>query len=78
MTSKNAPVDFASPPSVPDENLDADHDSAPLCFRTIDNLIGIGSPRMYTPRELEVDELHMVSADEPAYFVEAEHHQSWC
>jgi hypothetical protein len=34
------------------------------------------TPR-FTPRELVAEELHMVSSNEPASFIKAEHNLSW-
>ena len=70
-------VEFATPPSVQSDHLDADHDDAPLRFRKIENIIGLTSPRGPALRALIVEELHEVSSDEPASFAEAERHPSW-
>ena len=70
-------VEFATPPSVQSDHLDADHDDAPLQFRKIDNIIGLTSPRGPASRALISEELHDVSSDEPASFAEAERHPSW-
>jgi hypothetical protein len=60
---------------VDDENLDANHDdNAPLCFRSMSDILA--TPR-FTPRALVAEELHVVSFDEPASFIEAEHSLSW-
>ena len=58
-------------PSVQSDHLDADHDDAPLHFRKIGNIIGLTSPRGPSSRVLIAEELHEVSADEPASFDEA-------
>lgn len=71
-------MEFASPPSNASTVLDADHSSgAPIRFRAVDDLLGDASPRGLAPRELSTAELHIVSADEPASFVEAEQQQCW-
>jgi hypothetical protein len=58
-----------------DENLDADHDDdAPLHFRSMSDILATPG---FTPRALVAEELHLVSSDEPASFVEAEHSPSW-
>ncbi|CAA6674433.1 unnamed protein product [Spirodela intermedia] len=70
-------VEFASPPSVHIDHLDANHDDAPLRFRKIDNIVGLASPRGLASRALIAEELHAVSSDEPVSFAEAEGHPSW-
>ncbi|CAA7401797.1 unnamed protein product [Spirodela intermedia] len=70
-------VEFASPPSVHIDHLDANHDDAPLRFRKIDNIVGLASPHGLASRALIAKELHVVSFDEPVSFVEAEGHPSW-
>ena len=71
-------VEFASPPTGGDDNLDADHDEeAPLRFRKIENILGPTSPLGFAPRALLMEELHTVSPDEPASFAEAERCPSW-
>jgi hypothetical protein len=54
---------------VNDDNLDTDHgDDASLCFCSINDILGsTGS----TPRALVAEEMHVMSSDEPASFVEA-------
>jgi hypothetical protein len=60
---------------IDDKNLDADHnDDALLRFRS---MRGILTTPGFTPRALVVEELHVVSSNEPASFVEAEHSPSW-
>ncbi|CAA6675270.1 unnamed protein product [Spirodela intermedia] len=70
-------VEFATPPSVHIDHLDANHDDAPLRFRKIDNIVGLASPRGLASRALIAEELHAVSSDEPVSFAEAEGHPSW-
>ncbi|CAA6661430.1 unnamed protein product [Spirodela intermedia] len=70
-------VEFASPPSVHIDHLDANHDDAPLRFCKIDNIVGLASPRGLASRALIAKELHTVSSDEPVSFVEVEGHPSW-
>jgi hypothetical protein len=69
-------VEFVSLPSGLEDNLDVDHDDAPLRFRTIDNVLGPATPQGQAVREFDED-LLMVSAEEPASFDEAEQHQCW-
>lgn len=58
-----------------DDNLDADHDEdVPLRFRSINDIYDSAG---FMPRVLMSEELHMVSADEPTSFAEAEKSPSW-
>jgi hypothetical protein len=60
--------------NIDDENLDADHDDdVPLRFCSMSNIIM--TPR-FAPCALVAEELHVVSFDEPAYFIEVEHSPS--
>jgi hypothetical protein len=60
---------------VDDNNLDADHDDdVPLRFRSINDILGTAG---FAPRAQVVEELHMVSSDEPTSFTEAERSPSW-
>jgi hypothetical protein len=59
---------------VDDENLDANHDDAPLRFRSMSDILATPG---FAPRALVAEELHMVSSDEPTSFTEAEHSPSW-
>ena len=70
-------VEFATPPSVQTDQLDVDHDDAPLHVRKIDNIIGLTSPSGLASRALIAEELHNVSSDEPTFFAHAERHPSW-
>ncbi|WVZ93228.1 hypothetical protein U9M48_039226 [Paspalum notatum var. saurae] len=64
-------IEFVSPPSDPEGDLDADHDDeAPLRFRAIDTVLGPASPPGLAPRVLD-EELLFTTADEPATFAEA-------
>jgi hypothetical protein len=49
------------------ENLDADHD--PLRFHSMSDILVTFE---FTPRALVVEELHVVSSNEPTSFIEAE------
>lgn len=68
----------ASPaPSAPGSpDLDADHDDAPLRFRTIRDIIGPAAIPGLARRELGED-LLMVNTDEPTTFQEAQAHECW-
>jgi hypothetical protein len=60
---------------VDDNNLDADHDDdVPLRFCSITDILGTAG---FAPRAQVVEELHMVSSDEPTSFTEAERSPSW-
>jgi hypothetical protein len=70
-------VEFATPPILRDEDLDADHDEdVPLRFHKVDNILGPASPQGWALRML-AQELHVVSLDEPGSFAEAEADPSW-
>jgi hypothetical protein len=61
--------------NVDDENLDADHDdNALLHFRSMSDILVTSG---FAPHALVAEELHVVSSDELASFVEAEHNPSW-
>jgi hypothetical protein len=68
------PVEFATPLSHDEERIDAYHDSEPLRYRTMENLLGNQPVLGLTPHDLEA-QLHLVCDDgEPRPFVEAERH----
>jgi len=69
-------VEFATPPSAGDVDLDADHDDAPLRFRRLDNVLGPTSPLGLAQRELE-EHLLLASDTEPSTFAEAQQHECW-
>jgi hypothetical protein len=77
-----APIEESSLPTgagdtkvdVDDENLDADHNDAPLRFRSMSDILATPG---FAPHALVAEELHMVSSDEPTSFAEAEHNPSW-
>jgi hypothetical protein len=58
-------------PEVDEENLDVDHDDAPLRVRAINDLIGDAEPPGLAHRMLNV-ELNFTFAEEPTSFKEAE------
>jgi hypothetical protein len=71
-TPSPTPTPASSPvgehePEVDEENLDADHDDAPLRVRAIDDLIGDAEPPGLARRVLNA-ELNFTSAEEPASF----------
>jgi hypothetical protein len=60
---------------IDDENLDADHDDdAPLCFCSMSDIL---TTLGFAPRARVAEELHVVSSDELASFIEDEHNPSW-
>jgi hypothetical protein len=74
---------------IKDNNLDADHntvevdndvdddnldDSTPLCFYSINDILGMTK---FASRALVADELHVVSSDELTSFNEVERSPSW-
>jgi hypothetical protein len=65
----------ASDTEVDDDlNLDADHDDdAPLRFRSMRDILATPG---FTPHALVAEELHVVSFDELASFIEVEHNPS--
>jgi hypothetical protein len=70
-------MELATPPTMDEEHLDADHeDDVPLWFITMENLLGLLSPRGILSRVLE-HELNVVSSDAPTLFEEAEADPSW-
>jgi hypothetical protein len=61
---------------VEDENLDADHDDAPLRVQAIDDMIGNAATPGLARRVLEA-ELNFTSAEEPLTFREVEQDAAW-
>jgi hypothetical protein len=75
--SPTTPILFASPPSRALERVDADHgNSAPLRFRTIDNIVGSAPMPSLAQRELDED-LLLASEVEPTTFEQAQKEESW-
>nr|AAX95066.1 retrotransposon protein, putative, unclassified [Oryza sativa Japonica Group]ABA91624.1 retrotransposon protein, putative, unclassified [Oryza sativa Japonica Group] len=74
--AEEPPVEFVSPPPDVEDDLDADHDDAPLRFHRIDDVLGPATPPGQAVRELS-EELFAVTAEEPASFAEAEQHSYW-
>jgi hypothetical protein len=70
-------VEFATPLSHDEERIDAYHDSEPLRYRTMENLLGDQPMPGLAPHDLEA-QLHLTCDDgEPRSFVEAERHAAW-
>jgi hypothetical protein len=70
------PVKHVSPPSI-EPDLDFEHDEdVPLAFCRIDNVLGLAEVPGLAERVL-LDELHTVSAEEPASLEEAVRDRSW-
>jgi hypothetical protein len=75
--SPTAPTLYASPPSRALERVDADHgSSAPLRFRTIDNVVGSATLPGLARRELDED-LLLVSEVKPTTFEQVQEMESW-
>lgn len=82
MTSTPVPAppapNFVSPPTNDSAKLDATHDNEPIRYRTVGNLVGVGTvPPGFAMRELDEAELHLASAGEPCSFFEAERDKAW-
>jgi hypothetical protein len=70
-------VEFATPLSHDEERIDAYHDSEPLRYRTMENLLGDQPVPGLASHDLEA-QLHLTCDDgEPRSFVEAERHAAW-
>ncbi|WVZ81795.1 hypothetical protein U9M48_029136, partial [Paspalum notatum var. saurae] len=70
-------IKFATPPSVAEEDLDAEHDDdVPLRFRTVDNILGLATPRGMAHQDQDED-LLLTSTDEPTIFEQAQAHECW-
>ncbi|WVZ90673.1 LOW QUALITY PROTEIN: hypothetical protein U9M48_036955 [Paspalum notatum var. saurae] len=68
------PVEFATPLSHDEERLDAYHDSEPLQYRTLENLLGKQPVSGLVPRDLKA-QLHLAWDDgETRSFAEAQRH----
>lgn len=68
---------FVSPPPGVDENLDAEQDDCPLRYRSMGDLLGNARTPGFATRDPEEGELHLLAAEEPASFTEAEQRQEW-
>ncbi|KAF0903245.1 hypothetical protein E2562_026539 [Oryza meyeriana var. granulata] len=73
-----ATTEFVSPPSHDEERLDATHSNTPVCYHTVDNLIGEDAlgPGL-AQRELEEASLLLTGPGEPCSFAEAERDEAW-
>lgn len=58
------------------DELDANHDDAPLRFHALDNILADAPLPGYAARATD-NELHFTSAEEPASFREAEREACW-
>lgn len=76
-------MEFATPPSSYDDMVDVKHDEeVPVRFRTIDNLLGPGTPpglatRVFNNPVFKGGELMFTSAEESTSFREAEKRDCW-
>jgi hypothetical protein len=70
-------VEFATPIPHDEKRIDAYHDSEPLRYRTMENLLGDQPVPGLAPHDLEA-QLHLACDDaEPRSFAEAERHAAW-
>jgi hypothetical protein len=69
----DADIHFESPLS---ENVDADHDDAPLRFKKMANIVGPGSPPGQAVKSV-LEFLMFAAGEEPATFTQAEKETSW-
>jgi hypothetical protein len=75
---EHSPVECATPLSHDEEHIDVYHDSEPLRYRMMEDLIGNRPMPELVPRDLEA-QLHLACDDgEPQSFAEAERHTAWC
>ena len=74
---KHRLVEIATPLSHDDERIDAYHDSEPLRYRRMEDLLGNQPVPGLAPHDLEA-QLHLACDDgEPRSFAEAERHAAW-
>ena len=60
-----------------EDELDVDHDDAPLWFRALNKIVGPSRTPGLARRELEEAELYLLAGDEPTTFAEAEQERVW-
>jgi hypothetical protein len=69
-------VEFTTPPSHDEERIDTYHDSEPLRYRTMEDILGDQPVSGLTPHDLK-EQLHLACDDgEPRTFAEAERHEA--
>jgi hypothetical protein len=74
---EHSPVEFSTPLSHDEERINAYHDSEPLRYRTMEDLIGDLPVPELVPHDLEA-QMHLACDDgEPWSFTEAERHVAW-
>jgi hypothetical protein len=71
-----APLQSVSPLS--DDQLHADHNDAPLRLRSMESLLGQAAVPSRAVRATQQEQLHAMSAEEPATMEEAEQWPCWC
>lgn len=59
------------------DHLDIDHDDAPLRLRSMDAVVGQAPVPGLAARDLQQEQLHAVSADEPSSLEDAERDPHW-
>jgi hypothetical protein len=77
-TPTASPRTLVAAPVVLAENLDVDHDDAPINLRNINDLVGDETPPGYTQRVLWCNEqLFTISAEEPTSVAQAAREAVW-
>jgi hypothetical protein len=71
------PPEFVTPLENDEERLDAAHGEAPMCYRTYDNIIGVGEHVSGLAARNLIEELNLMSTGEPCTFAEAEQDAAW-
>jgi hypothetical protein len=70
-------VEFVTPLSNDEDRIDAYQSGKPLCYRTVDNLLGEQPVPRLAQHDFEA-ELHLAQDDgEPGSFTEAERDAAW-
>jgi hypothetical protein len=70
-------LEFVTPLENDEERLDATHGESPMRYRAYDNIIDAGEHVLgLTARNL-IEELNLMSTEEPCTFAEAEHDAAW-
>jgi hypothetical protein len=71
------PVEFATPLSHDEERIDAYHDSEPLRYHMMENLLGDQTVPGLVPHDLEAQLYLVCDNGEPRSFAEGERHAAW-
>jgi hypothetical protein len=70
-------VEFATPLSHDEERIDAYHDSEPLRYHMMENLLGDQTVPGLVPHDLEAQLYLVCDNGEPRSFAEGERHAAW-